>query len=58
MMLISIYVDSLKCFPADITGRISLTKILPYLVSYGLLTCKQQEYFTLLAYTPTDKKQN
>ena len=32
--------------------------ILPYLVSYGLLTCKQQEYFTLIAYTPSDKKQN
>ena len=31
--------------------------ILPYLVSYGLLTPAQQEYLTQSVYTPSDKKQ-
>ena len=31
--------------------------ILPYLLSYGLLTPEQQEYLTHLAYTASAKKQ-
>ena len=34
-----------------------MTMILPYLVSYGLLTPEQQDYLTHLAYTSCDKKQ-
>ena len=33
-----------------------MTMILPYLVSYGLLTPEQQDYLTHLAYTSSDKK--
>ena len=34
-----------------------MTMILPYLISYGLLTPEQQDYLTHSGYTSSDKKQ-
>ena len=52
-----VYVDSLECFATDIQDNIDVVTILPNLISYGLLTTKQQSDLTYSHYSPFEKQQ-
>jgi len=55
--LLVYFLDSLKPFAKDICCSVDIETILPFLISYGLITPSDQGYFYSLAPTYVEKLQ-